>query len=188
MVEVWKDVVGYEGYYEVSNLGNIRSLDRDTTMEFRGSKRTNPFKGKVLKFGITTTGYYQVNLYCNGKGTWKRVHRIVAEAFIENLNGKECVNHIDENKLNNNVENLEWVTVRENCLHGTKPQKQRISASIPVVAYDLDDNIIKTFDSAKDASVYFGGSEKSRGNISKAIKGKVKTAFGYKWKYVQPQN
>ena len=113
--EVWKDVEGYEGLYQVSNFGNIKSLARIVHSEKRSDYK---IKEKVLKQSDTTTGYKKVELHKdNEKRKSFKVHRLVAQAFIPNPENKREVNHIDGNKHNNNVNNLEWVTSSENKLH-----------------------------------------------------------------------
>lgn len=99
MQEVWKDIVGYEGCYQVNNLGSVRSIK------------------KILKPNLTKKGYYHVTLYNNGIPKTFRLHRIVAQHFIENPQNKLEVNHIDGNKINNMVNNLEWNTRVENNRH-----------------------------------------------------------------------
>lgn len=108
--EIWKDIIGYEGKYQVSNIGNVKSLDY---IDNRGQLK----KGKLLKRRITEKGYNSAVLYNNGKQKCYKVHRLVATAFIENSSYKPFVNHIDGNKLNNNVSNLEWCTHQENIIH-----------------------------------------------------------------------
>lgn len=113
--EIWKPVVGYEGLYEVSNRGQVRSLDRPV---YRGNKIHCFMKGCILKQTKTTTGYMRVTLVKPGhKNKSYRVHRLVAFAFIPQVEGKELINHIDCNPLNNNVANLEWCTHSENLVH-----------------------------------------------------------------------
>ena len=113
--EVWKDIEGYEGLYQVSNFGNIKSLARIVHSEKRSDYK---IKEKVLKQSDTTTGYKKVELHKDNKKRKSfKVHRLVAQAFIPNPENKREVNHIDGNKHNNNVNNLEWVTSSENKLH-----------------------------------------------------------------------
>jgi hypothetical protein len=109
-IEVWKDIPEYEGLYQVSNLGNVRSLDRVCD---RGRK----LKGQVLKYALCGSGYFGVSLHKDNKRKTKNIHKLVAYAF---LNHKSCgyklvVNHIDRNRLNNNLYNLEIITQRENA-------------------------------------------------------------------------
>ena len=108
--EEWKDISEFEGY-EVSNFGNIRSIDRTC------GGRPGVIKGKLLKSFINRRGYLEVNLFENSKSTSKIIHRLVAKAFIPNLENKPQVNHIDGCKLNNRVDNLEWMSNSENQLH-----------------------------------------------------------------------
>ena len=115
--EIWKDIKGFEGLYQVSNLGNIKSYDRVVKCT-HGKTRT--IKGKTLKKIKLKDGYLYVHLYKNTIVTNKVIHRLVAEAFIENTLNKEEVNHIDCNKHNNRVDNLEWVTPKENMEHAWK--------------------------------------------------------------------
>ena len=124
MEEQWKDIKGYEGLYEVSNLGNVRSLDRTVK---RGQGYTIK-EGRVLTpFYEKKKGYYQVVLAKDGKAKTYRVHRLVAIAFLENPYNYTDVNHKDEVKTNNNVDNLEWCTRKYNNNYGTKPERTRKS-------------------------------------------------------------
>jgi len=113
--EIWKHVKGYKGYYEISNLGNIRSVTRTVP---RGEQKVT-FKGVNLKTAVQNKGYEYLTLYKHSKGRRKYIHRLVAEAFIPNPKNKPQVNHIDCIRLNNNVTNLEWVTPLENSIHAT---------------------------------------------------------------------
>lgn len=115
MSEVWKDIPDFEGFYQVSNIGRVRSLDRVVTFK-DGSMRK--YKGKVLKPSIGNSGYEQVRLCNDGGCNTKSIHRLVLEAFKPHVNMIDLqVNHIDGVKLNNHLTNLEWVTARDNILH-----------------------------------------------------------------------
>ena len=118
-MEIWKNIKGFENKYQVSNLGNIKSLNYE--VEFGKNKRI--IKGKILKFNFHKRGYSYVHV-----GKKRTVHRIVAENFIPNPFNKQFVNHINGIKTDNRVENLEWVTHSENCIHAyvtklNKPNK-----------------------------------------------------------------
>ncbi len=127
MVEIWKPVVGFETFYECSNLGRCRSLPREIIYKSDKKSRVGKWKGKILKPSKKEDGYLRYNLYINGKLKRYSAHRMVAQAFIPNHKNKRCVNHKDSNKSNNKVDNLEWVTDSENVLysyqHGNRDKK-----------------------------------------------------------------
>ncbi len=111
-MEIWKDIIGYEGIYQISNLGNVKSLDRVT--ERPGLRGNMKRKGQYLKINTDTAGYFSVNL----SHKIHRIHRLLAIHFLDRIEGKNIVNHIDKNRKNNNLENLEWCTILENNIHG----------------------------------------------------------------------
>lgn len=137
----WRDIKGYEGLYQVSDTGEVRSVDRVST-----GKRNRMLKGRVLSKTKTSTGYWKVELCKDGKATSSKVHRLVALAFIDNPENKPSINHIDNNPLNNNVCNLEWCTQAENVLHAVgigarkKKPKPRV-ATDDIVAKVLEEYI-----------------------------------------------
>lgn len=110
-IEKWKDIKGYEGYYQVSNLGNIRSLDREIVKK---DGTTQIIKGGIVNKILNRDGYYVVSLNMNGENKSKRVNRLVAESFIDNPDNLPEINHIDFNRINNKVDNLEWCTHKDN--------------------------------------------------------------------------
>ena len=186
-IEVWKNIKGYEGLYQVSNKGRVKSLER-TIIDKTGRKRLR--KELILKPKTERNGYLRVNL-CNGCGKVKRfyVHRLVCEAFHGNPKNKPCVNHIDENKANNTVSNLEWCTYEENNKYGTRPAKVAKAnvknKSKPIGQYTTNGKLIKVWQSAKEVQRQLG---LSQGNISEVARGKRKTAYGFVWKYVEKEN
>ena len=115
--EIWKPVVGYEKYYEISNYGNCRSLSREIYYKSDSKNRKGLWKGKQLKPIKTEHGYLKYQFCVNSICKRFFAHRIVATAFLENKTNKRCVNHIDANRVNNMVDNLEWVTDSENVYH-----------------------------------------------------------------------
>ena len=134
-MEEWKAIAGYEGLYEVSNLGRIKSLSR---IDSRGYKRNE----KILKLNKDSGGYLKVSLYKNGKPKQYNVHRLVAIAFIPNPDNLPEVNHKDENRINNYVDNLEWCNRKYNCNYGARNSKiseyQKLRHKMNKIEYLLD--------------------------------------------------
>lgn len=164
MKEIWKSIEGYEGLYEISNFGNVKSLVRSWNFRDYGNGKVQVVKNKekILKNTISKCGYIQARLSKNNKFGLKAVHRLVAKAFIPNPENKPQVNHIDGNKQNNRVDNLEWCSNRENQLHAWKlglqtPYwkgkfgKDHITSK-KVKQYDKNKNLIKIWDSVSEAS------------------------------------
>ena len=115
MIEIWKDIKGYESFYQVSNLGRVKSLSR-SIYDSRGYMVYR--KGKIKKPSFDKNGYPQIGLCKNGTVITRKIHRLVAQAFIPNPENKPEINHKDEDKTNNRVDNLEWVTEKENVNYG----------------------------------------------------------------------
>ena len=178
--EIWKDIPNYEGLYQVSNLGRVKSLDRKV---LRKDGRINNIKGKMLKF-YNTRGYSYVDICKNSKYKKCKIHRLVAKAFIANPNNYPSVNHIDENKKNNSVSNLEWCTVAYNNNYGTCKQRTRESHikthGRMVNMFDLNGNFIRCFECSKD--VERAGFD--RRAVDRCCKLLCKQHRGYTFKYL----
>ena len=179
MVEIYKDIVGYEGLYKVSNFGNVMSF---------WSK-----KPKLLKPQKENSGYLHIVLINNTKSRKTfLLHRLVAQAFLPNPNNLPQVNHKDENKTNNRVSNLEFCTHKFNINYGTAQERRakkiakilinRKDESKPVLQYDKNGFFLKEYASIKDAERHTGI---NNANICDVCGGKRKTAGGYIWRYKQ---
>lgn len=181
MEEEWKDIECYNGLYQVSNLGRVKSLNY---------KRTG--KEKILKQCKSTKGYFHVSLYKNSEKKTLKVHKLVAAAFIHNPDGKPHIDHINTIKYDNRVCNLRWCTAKENMNNPISRKHFQVNAhfagkigkdncnSKAVYQYSLDGKLIRKWDSMMDVQRELGF---IAGNISKCCLGKIKTAYGYKWKY-----
>lgn len=134
-MEVWKDIPKYKGYYQVSNFGNVRSLDRIVN---KPNSISYLRKGKMCKLSKSNLGYMTIGFTVNNKKVNKYVHRLVAEVFITNMNNYPQVNHIDCNKTNNIVYNLEWCTNSQNHIHATKNGLNKLH--LHRVAYSGEEN------------------------------------------------
>lgn len=176
MKEEWRDVEGYEGLYQVSNYGRVKSLERYVVKE------------RILRPG-NVNGYMAVNLYSENGKNREYIHRLVAKAFIDNPNNLPYVNHRDENKANNYAENLEWCTPKYNVNYGSST-KRRIhntdfkaineSRKKPVTQYSLEGKFIARYDSLSECG-RLTGFDISR--ISKACRGILNSAYRSIWKY-----
>ena len=158
------------GLYQVSNLGNVRSLNYNKTKKIQHLKKVVNNKRGYLAVGLSKKGIFKI----------KTVHRLVAETFISNPNNLPQVNHIDENKLNNSVTNLEWCTNKYNINYGTRKERISEKKGRKISQLDKDDNIIKVWNGTCQASRELKINE---GNIWEACNNKRKTAGKYKWKY-----
>lgn len=177
MIEEWRDIEGYEGLYQVSSHGRVKSLPRAVDNGYN----VRHIKEKMIATTISKSGYVNVTLSKDGKITRFRLHRLVATAFIQNVNGLFEVNHKDENKQNNHVANLEWCDRFYNCNHGTRNERIGKNFSKAVAQYSLDGVLLNTYPSASDAERYLGV---HGGHVSSCCCGKRETAYGYIWKHI----
>ena len=174
MRELWKDIDGYEGLYQISNLGNVKSVQRIVT---RGTNFI-PINERILKTG-DNDGYKYVSLSKSGKSKTVWIHRLVAIAFIPNPNKLPCVNHIDENTHNNCVTNLEWCTHSYNNSYNEIRIKSSIPKRKPVLQYSKDGKFIKEWTHAREAAESLGINKRA---IYGCCKGRSKTSGGFIWK------
>ena len=177
-----KIFLGYENLYQISNLGNVYSLKAK----------------KILKTSISYKGYIVVSLFKNKKSHTNQIHRLIAQAFIPNPNNYPQINHIDGNKQNNNIKNLEWCNQSYNIKEayrlnlmprvrkGSFAKGHHRNSTTAINQYDLQGNFLKKWNSITEASNQFKSiSNNPLTNISGVLRNKRKTAFGYIWRYVK---
>lgn len=184
MEEIWKDIVGYEGYYQVSNLGNVKSLNYKNV---KGQEHN-------LTFKTNNDGRLWVILYKNGISKPMLVHRIVGMAFLKNPENLPQINHKDENPKNNNVENLEWCTGQYNIKYSADRHPERYAncgakkgskhngknKKFKVMQLSLDGELIREWENTREIYLQTGMSSSS---ITDCCKGKRRKAYGFKWQY-----
>ena len=181
MEEIWKDIKDYEGCYQVSNLGRIKSLERK--VRGKSPQSLQIVKEKIRVLSHTTEGYTYVVLAKNGKNKTFLVHRLVAEAFIPNPNNLKCVNHKDENKQNDCADNLEWCTYSYNNTYKDIHLRRNMdNTTRKIIQYDLDMNEIKRWNSIAEASKFYNIQQS---NIISCCKGKRTHCAGFKWRYYE---
>lgn len=186
-IEIWKSIPGFEGRYEASNFGRIKSLERIVPAR-HSSGRT--VKERILVLAVNSAGY---KVFSTGsKSEVQTVHRSVAIAFILNPEGKTSVNHIDGDKLNNNVSNLEWVTVQENAVHFITHIKDPSSLlgkhgkhfSKGVSQFDKSGNFIRNYKSIAEAARISGASRSAISSVCSGVKG-YRYSGGFKWQFIK---
>lgn len=168
MKEIWKDIENFEGLYQVSNFGRIKSFPRTGT-------QTKDIR--IKKITLSTKGYMRTSLWKNKKSSMKSIHRLVAQAFIPNPNNLPQINHKDGNKTNNNVENLEWVTAKENVAHAYKIGLNKLNK---VAQIDIDGNQIKLWNGIGEISRELN---LFQSNLVRAYK-ENRVCGGYRWKVI----
>lgn len=166
--EEWRDIHGYEGKYQVSNMGRIRTLSP--------KNRVRNSKNGIITTSLDNCGYKNVTL----SGKTYKVHRLVAIAFIENIHQYPCINHKDENKENNRVDNLEWCSYKYNCNYGTRNLRISQNGGRKIVQMDMEGNDIQIWNSIAQAARFFGV---KRTTICGCCAGRQHTSCGYKWRY-----
>ena len=175
--EEWRDIKGFEGKYQVSNLGRVQNI------KFKGHSRSQK-QDRILSPKTNRGGYLCVHLSDGKKDYHPTIHQLVARAFIENPTGLRQVNHKDENKKNNEVSNLEWCTALYNTRYGTASQRAHENKKIPILQIEKDSGmVIKEHKSATDASVTAFGDLEHKKAISSCARGERHTAYGFIWKY-----
>ena len=172
-IEVWKDVDEFDGVYQISNFGRLKSVERTV----KHPKGECVIKGKFLSEVVNKKGYIEYQITYNSKHYGRKAHRLVANAFIPNPQNLPQVNHIDGDKTNNKASNLEWCTNRHNVIHAYENQLHKTR---PIIQFDLDGNEIKKWKSAGEIQRELG---LRRSHIHEACKGKRKTFHGYVWKF-----
>lgn len=161
---MWKAIKNYEGVYEINKLGEIRRVKT----------------GKILRGYVGPDGYKRVGLTVNCKTKPYLIHRLIAIAFIPNPNNYPCVNHKDENKSNNSLDNLEWCTYKYNLNYGTHNLRANESRKKPILQYSKNGEFIREWKSVTDLKNETG---MDITHVSSCCKGKRKTANGYRWQY-----
>ncbi|MCH8625824.1 NUMOD4 domain-containing protein [Lactiplantibacillus plantarum] len=176
MTTVWKDIPGYEGIYQASIYGYVRSVNR---IVYKGRNHTpSQVKGKIITPWLDHSGYLKVDLYRYGKRRCEKVHQMIAKTFIPNPQCKETINHKDENPLNNTVLNLEWMTNKENVNYGTRVQRVKEKYGYHIIRI-APNGMIDDFFTLHEAEKRTGIPRQS---IAYAIKHKTKLK-GYIWEF-----
>lgn len=175
MKEMWRPIKGYEGKYEISSSGRVKSI---TGWKNVGNEIYKP-QGIIMKQGINRE-YKKIDLCKHGKHTTYKVHRLVAEAFVPNPNNYPQINHKDEDPFNNHATNLEWCTQEYNINYGTRVRRITKKISKKVGQYTLDGKLVKVWKSTHDA----GRHGYHQGHVWACCRGKAKTHAGYKWHFI----
>ncbi len=177
MVEEWKDIEGFEGYYQVSNYGRVKS--------FRKATRYGAKNEYILKNAVANHGYCQVTLYTPSKREKHTVHRLVAKAFVPNPYNLPQINHKDENVLNNRADNLEWCTPKYNNSYGTARFRMAITKGQMIDQFLPNGQFIARYACLSIASKFSGVSKRV---IAAQCRGEYQVSYNYLWKYVDDES
>ncbi len=181
MTEIWKDIKGFENSYQISNTGKVKSLERKVPSKVKNTFQT--IREKIRKTNTTTAGYEYVVLSKDNTHKTLLIHRLVAEHFLDNPNNLQCVNHKDENKTNNNIENLEWCSYKyNNTYKSINLRKSKNNIIRKIIQYDLDMNELRRWNSIKEAANEYNIKSS---NIIKCCKGERNHCCGFKWRYYE---
>lgn len=181
MEEQWKDIEGYEGRYQISSFGRVKSLP---TLKRNGNGYYYT-KEKIRRSKSTFDGYRAITLVKNGIFRTYTIHRLVAKAFVENPNNYNEINHIDEIKTNNRVDNLEWCTHAYNLEYGSRKEITRQKTMKPVLQFDRENKFIRKWNSGSDAARNLNIQQSS---ISNCCCHNRKTAGNYIWEFATGEN
>lgn len=181
--EIWKDIEGYEGRYQVSNYGDVKSCERHEIL-CDGRERTR--KMRMLKPYTDKHGYKYVTLFKKGDAIKKKIHRLVGQAFIPNPEKLPCINHKDENPSNNHISNLEWCSVKYNNTYGSRIQRmveKKINGkkSKPVIQVTLKGEVVNIYPSANEVKRQLGWDV---GGVCHACNNDFPTYKGYVWRFI----
>lgn len=181
MEEIWKDIKGFDGYYQISSNARVKSVERVIVYKSGKKKRINE---RIMSCCKNNTGYILVQLFKDGVAKNVFVHQLMADAFIPNPHNKPCIDHINTDKTDNRIKNLRWCTYKENKQNVITREKEKLwynKMSIPIIMIDKENNIICAFSSAIEASKTIGI---CRTAIVNALSKKAQIKLGYYFKYI----
>ena len=186
-VEVWKDIEGYEGLYQVSSHGQVRSVECDTIRYRNGQPRPYHKRQQLRKQKISAKGYMRVGLHRDSVEKTYLVHRLVAQAFIPNPGNLPEINHKDQNPANNRADNLEWCTRKYNMNYGDLHERQVNAVSHPIEQLTMDGQHVAYFRSAKELERLSGGKyyERDVRRVAKSKTTRHSSVYGFRWRCVE---
>ena len=184
-METWKPITNFESHYEVSSHGRVRSVERLVNSNIKNNKKVFK-KSIILKPNLKKNGYLEIDLCIGNNHKTVLIHRLVAKAFIQNPNNKPYVNHINFNRIDNRVENLEWVTAKENSQHSSNFGRMYSKLQKSIQCIETGKTFTSSYKAAEWLNAVKYGYSKNIAcmgrNIRAVCTGKRKSAFGYRWK------